>query len=868
MMKKIIFFIFLYSLIYSLPRGGELLYIPYGLSGGSFSSGLNSDSTGNLFVNPATASSFDGLSFFSGYLFVKDFPSFIGGIGLPFFDYKISIATKIAGNHNLESYGNAGSYYSGVIGFSRRIANNFLFGINFNFSYLLKNEFSDISYTFDSGFLYKFLDLFSGEGFSIKDTFFEFTIYGIGKQAIYEDRSGIPPLGIRSGIKTCFFNSRFIDFSIGTELNYNFLIEEFYQSIFLGTHFLNNFGLSAAYIFGNKNIGNLTNGYFPFSFLISYKNIIGNVPFSIYYSLNQINFNVKNELIHFVGFEFNFNEISPDDKIELSIGEKKEKIYHFSPNFDKEKDSVIFNINTTTNKPVEHWELIIKEKNGKIVRKYRDKNEDEYNILKLFSKIFSKKEYIPIPKHIEWDGIYDNGSIMPEGKYESFFIIINGSRTNYSDTNHIYLDITPPYGTLSLDDIYFSPNGDNYKDSLIIYPSLSSDRWTMKVINKNGDIFYSSEISTNTKIEWDGKDEKGNIAQKGLYDIIFFGEDKAGNKNILYVNDLLLSTDKYIVYPEFQKEISFSLNSNLVINLVSIPDDIKILKYKVIISKDNKIIRIFEGREKNEIIWDGKDVNGKIVSDGKYFIEANVEFENGEKAKSERYSLLVDSTPPVVKLKMENMPFSPDGDGENDILKINIQLDDFVGLENGKLTIYDPDKRVFKQFDIKDKRQILWDGRSDNGELVESAQDYLCEVEAIDKIGNSSKKIISKIETDILVEKIDRGYKIKINNIEFEFNKYDILPKSLPILKRLTQILKKYPDYFIEIHGHTDNIGSEKYNLKLSEQRANSVYEFLKKEGISNKMKIRGFGFKHPISDNSTEEGRRKNRRVEFILKK
>ncbi|MCX7820991.1 MAG: OmpA family protein [Brevinematales bacterium] len=874
-MKKLLIFIFtlLSGLSYSLPAGSEFFYLPLGISGNgsAYSSSCSSLSSGNFFVNPSLGSSFSGLSFFSGYFFVKDFPYFLGGVGVPIYDYKLTIGTKISGNHNSGAYREAGSYYSGVIGLSRKVVNNFLVGLNFDFSYLLKREFQDISYTFDFGFLYKFVDIFTDDVFCIKDSYFGATVYGIGKQAIYEDRDGIPPLGLRTGLKTTVFDSKFIDFSIGSEVNYNFLIGEFFCSLYLNSLLFDSFGLSFGYLYGNKNIGNFTNGFYPFTFGASFHSIIGNTPFSIFYSLNQVNFNFQNELIHFVGLEFNFETFDKTLKPILTMGDNKTNYSSFSPNYDREKDSIIFNIFAQTNRPVEHWELVIFDEKGRIARRFKDSVPEEYNLFKLFARIFEAKEYTPIPSYIEWDGISDSGSVMPEGNYFAIFSIINGSLTNSSETNYIKLDLTPPYGAISLDDIYFSPNNDGIKDNLILYPSFSKDNWQMQIFNKSGENVFSIDYLDNIPkvIKWNGFDQNGKPLPKGLYDILFFGKDEAGNKNILYVSDVLLSTDKYIVYLLLKKEVSFSLNTNLSIKIFTVPEDVSISKYKLEIFKD-RVIRNIEGKGRIDYInWDGKDNAGNIVKDGKYFLVVYVEFENGERAKSEKYELIVDSTPPIVKFNMENIPFSPDGDGENDSLKINAGFNDLVGLDWAKLRIYDPDKRLFKEFLFKDSNNtIYWDGRSELGELVESAQDYQCEIEAKDKLGNLIRKNVASIPTDILVEKIDRGYKIRINNIEFEFNKYEIMPKSIPILKRLVQILRKYPDYEIEIHGHTDNIGSESYNLKLSRQRAESVYNFLKKEGISNRMTSKGFGFKHPLADNNSEEGRRKNRRVEFILKR
>ena len=72
----------------------------------------------------------------------------------------------------------------------------------------------------------------------------------------------------------------------------------------------------------------------------------------------------------------------------------------------------------------------------------------------------------------------------------------------------------------------------------------------------------------------------------------------------------------------------------------------------------------------------------------------------------------------------------------------------------------------------------------------------------------------------------------------------------------------------IQINGHTDNIGTEEYNLKLSVQRAKAVYDYLINNGIAHgRLTYKGYGFSRPAEDNQTEKGRSKNRRTEIVIR-
>ena len=101
----------------------------------------------------------------------------------------------------------------------------------------------------------------------------------------------------------------------------------------------------------------------------------------------------------------------------------------------------------------------------------------------------------------------------------------------------------------------------------------------------------------------------------------------------------------------------------------------------------------------------------------------------------------------------------------------------------------------------------------------------------------------------------------------FAFGKAKIDPKSYPLLDEIAQALKDHPTFVVRIEGHTDNVGSDKKNLKLSQDRADAVRDYLIKKGIEpHRLKAIGYGESRPIDDNSTPEGRAVNRRVEFHI--
>lgn len=126
---------------------------------------------------------------------------------------------------------------------------------------------------------------------------------------------------------------------------------------------------------------------------------------------------------------------------------------------------------------------------------------------------------------------------------------------------------------------------------------------------------------------------------------------------------------------------------------------------------------------------------------------------------------------------------------------------------------------------------------------------------------------IEPIKMDIFLDPIIKGVTVQLNNIYFETGKSTLLPRSKVELNKLYQLLKTNPTMKIELGGHTDNVGSDELNNKLSLARVNSVIEYLKSKGISSdKLVGKGYGSSKPIADNNSAIGRKQNRRVEFTV--
>ena len=119
------------------------------------------------------------------------------------------------------------------------------------------------------------------------------------------------------------------------------------------------------------------------------------------------------------------------------------------------------------------------------------------------------------------------------------------------------------------------------------------------------------------------------------------------------------------------------------------------------------------------------------------------------------------------------------------------------------------------------------------------------------------------------VERVGEGIRLVLgeNAVRFEFNKATLTTAAKANLDKLVPVFKNYPDTDIKIYGYTDSKGADEYNLNLSDQRATAVKNYLASKGlVSSRFSILGMGEADPIDSNETEEGRGKNRRIEFAI--
>lgn len=227
-----------------------------------------------------------------------------------------------------------------------------------------------------------------------------------------------------------------------------------------------------------------------------------------------------------------------------------------------------------------------------------------------------------------------------------------------------------------------------------------------------------------------------------------------------------------------------------------------------------------------------------------------------------------------------------DGYGDKDIYKIKFSETDEKN-KDAKLTlvkgvILDKNSRIPIEANIEivdnEKQEKIAEFKSnkETGEFLVSLpvgknyaltilkEGYLFHSENFDLVDSLD---FQSINLDISLDDIKVNSTVVLRNIFFDYGEDKLKDNSKLELSRILKLLEQYPKMKLEISGHTDNVSSYKFNLKLSKKRAKAVANYLVDMGIDKTRLItEGYAYKKPIADNKTDEGRTKNRRVEFKI--
>ncbi|MFN3660480.1 MAG: OmpA family protein, partial [Brevinematales bacterium] len=401
-----------------------------------------------------------------------------------------------------------------------------------------------------------------------------------------------------------------------------------------------------------------------------------------------------------------------------------------------------------------------------------------------------------------------------------------------------------------------------------------------------------------SRFVWDGKDNQGKDLPEGMYHLYTTAQDMASNITREWISNIALVRD----FPELSFEVSDTVVVPgrlplLLTGTITETNRLEFSEIRILNQQGEMVYQKSTSNWQKNWLWNGEAQEG-FVPDGYYTIQWNVSYQDGNYIRAELEDIIVDSQAPRIHLAFSPRVFTPDGDGENDSMEIRQNFWDLSGLLVYTTTIYKVRenmsplliKRWVKSFEESVSlwdEVISWDGVGDDGELVESVQDYLLTIQAIDVVGHTNT-MQTNFTTGVLVEKTPEGLRIRMSSIRFALNSATLTPQSRENLNKVIEVFQRLfsqpaqygltKDFSIEVSGHTDDLPgpTPDFNQQLSEWRAKAVYDYLVSKGIPvERLSWSGYGESRPyktiasaMTKEQRDEIRFRNRRVEFFIRK
>ncbi|MDR2901096.1 MAG: OmpA family protein, partial [Treponema sp.] len=542
----------------------------------------------------------------------------------------------------------------------------------------------------------------------------------------------------------------------------------------------------------------------------------------------------------------------------------------FSPNGDRVKDVIVFMPLLQVREGIAEYTLEILDANEFPLRTFEGGSN--------------------VPNVFVWDGTNDTGASVPDADYSGRMTVTYSAGNQPTARSQVVrLDTADPQAELIVPYITFSPNGDGNRDAQpFTITTEGNDVWEAKVLDQQDNVIHSWEwMGSAPLVQWDGKDLAGNPMPDGNYRFTLQSTDAAGNaydetiRNITLdarVPRAFLTESAAAISPKPDEAIRFAIILDPIDGLNEWKLDIK--------DESGNVIRQFTAPNKGSAVpesidWNGRNASGS-VNEGTYTAALSVNYEKGDAVNVSAGPITVDISGPKLSFTTAPEYFSPDNDGAEDDLFISLSAEDTSSISNWTFEIREPQPPYNLFYKIEGKgapsERIIWDGRSNTGELVQAATDYPATFTAADSLGNTST-VEAKIGVDVLVIRDGNVLRIQVPSIIFRQNAADFqnIPKdnldnNIRVLRRIAEILNKFRDYKVQVEGHANPVlrtpEEETDELQpLSEARAESVVNMLVEYGVNrSRLTSMGIGGSRPVIQWEDRDNWWKNRRVEFIL--
>ncbi|MDR0598794.1 MAG: OmpA family protein [Treponema sp.] len=583
---------------------------------------------------------------------------------------------------------------------------------------------------------------------------------------------------------------------------------------------------------------------------------------------------------------------------------QEQAVFYLSPNGDGVKDELTVPFTMRDSRFIYSWAFTVTDGGGKeVYRRGEDVEEvavDPKNWKAILAAFVKPKRSVNPPKNVVWDGKNNAGAAVPDGTYYFYFSAADDNG-NYGETRRyqVIVDTVPPSVAVRQPGEGEKVFGQGAKPALTITQSGSrEDRWVGEIRNESGAVVRTFEWRDTAppSFTWDGADNAGLALPNGVYRYSVGATDAAGNTSppagitaITYD-----STPKTAEAGRANAEVAPNgrVKTQVFTIKASDPGRVESWSFRVVPAGGGEAAAVWpKGDEKipARIDWNGRLAGGG-VAEGNYMGALEITYANGTVLKAGTQPFVSGDVPRAAVSAAPEL-FSPDGDGSNDTLLIKLDVRRQIPIASWSFVIFDPNHKPFWTASGKSEvpPQLTWNGRGNDGVLVESAMDYPYTFTVVDT-QDQSAEVKGVITIDIMVIRDGGRLVIRVPAVTFRANNADFEPKSRDprrglspevieknerVLARVAAALQRFPDYRVTVEGHANSeTGTEKEETEilvpLSRRRAEFVRDYLIRLGVNeSRLRAVGVGGGRPVSrDRKNRDNWWKNRRVEFVLER
>lgn len=572
----------------------------------------------------------------------------------------------------------------------------------------------------------------------------------------------------------------------------------------------------------------------------------------------------------------------------------------FSPDSDGIQDTIVVRPVDVPDELEQPADYVLRIESDRPVRTFRaDKRliRPARSVGNLFLPFADTVRPLEMFNELVWDGRDDLGKTVADGTYSIRIICwdTNGKQIESRAASVVVNTKKPQLAVNSTARILLRPFDAEGKPSqkiegeVKIFQTVQAEAGTVvraEIRDSSGQVVEMREWTgaVSNAITWNGRSAKGELAAHGTYTYILTARTPSG---VIARADL----PRILVVPELPTvdlapDEAFSPNADgqkdklqFLVSYFGTSPRGAVKSYRLEIFEAGKPLSIFDSLTPRPLpgvlVWDGQTTAGMRAIDGIYEARLTLDTTTGE-MKSARVAFRLDTTPPVISVNLKRSVFSPDGDGEDETLPVDVKGTDESGIESWSLRVLvTPDSQVrVSQLlrlwqGVSFPENLVWNGNTQASDQVESLEILTFSLEARDRAGNTSIPALDRVRTSVLFRPTEPGASTLVSRLPVQ--KYFAADHSLTsdgrdMVAELRSALSRYRRYFVHLYAGAALPGSEEQNLEATEKRAWVVFKRMDGNWNKDRIDFQGLGESEVLFLSADPYSNYRNERIEVRL--